>query len=376
MFDLNSYLEDLKTIMSIESGRGCPEEQAEVAEFFKAKFDELGWKTTLTDIGNKVGPLLTCVNRDAESYDLMMIGHIDTVFFKGMLEKNPYRIDGDKLYGLGASDMKQGALMMYYVVKELDKATLDKLNIAVVFNPDEEIGSMYSRDAYKPIAEKSKYCYIYEATSMKHTRTIQRKGSFGLIVDFHGVEGHSGAVFVNGAKSAIHEMAYWIVEFCKLESRERDITVNAGLANGGKAINIVADHASLALGVRYYDVEVQKEVSDVLKRLETHAEEKGIKLTYEKKRFISPLYPSEEARKYAAHAEKIAKDIDPDFHYSPSPGLSDGNQIADFGPIIIDSLGPMGARAHTDEEHLIISEIESSFKISEALIKDLANSKN
>ncbi len=376
MFNLQEYLKDLETIINIESGRGCPKEQAEVAEFFKEKFDAIGWKTTLTDIGDEVGPLLTCVNREAESYDLMMIGHIDTVFFKGMLEKNPYRIEGDKLYGLGSSDMKQGALMMYYIVKNLDKAILDKLNIAVVFNPDEEIGSMYSRPAYRPIAEKSKYCYIYEATSINHTRTIQRKGCFGLIADFHGVEGHSGGIFVNGAKSAIHEMAYWIVEFCKLESRERDITVNAGLANGGKAINIVAEHASLALGVRYYDVEVQKEVAELIKRLEAHAEEKGIKVTYTKNRFISPLFPTEEGIKYTAHAEEIAKKIDPDFHYKPSAGLSDGNQIADFGPIIIDSLGPAGGKPHTDEEFLCINEIETSFKVSEALIKDLADAKN
>lgn len=377
MFNLQEFIRELEEITAIESGTGCIDEQTEVAKYFKAKFDALGWITNLHDIGNETGPMLSCTNREAESYDLMMIGHIDTVFPRGMLEKNPFRIEDDKIYGLGVADMKQGALMMYHIVKNLDKEVLDKLNIAVVFNPDEEIGSIYSRPAYKSIAEKSKYCYIYESGSRNGCRTIQRKGCFGLMAEFHGVEGHSGGVFTNGAKSAIHEMAHWIVEFNKLESRERDITVNAGLANGGKAINIVADHASLGLGIRYYDISVKDEVAAKLKELEAHAAEKGITVTYTKNRFITPLVPSEEGRKYTEHALEVARGVDPDFYYSNpgSPGLSDGNQVADLGPIVIDSLGPSGAKLHTENEHLFIDRIEISYKVSEVLIKDIAENK-
>ena len=377
MFNLKEFIGELEEITAIESGTGCVDGQREVAEYFKAKLDALGWKSTLHDIGDATGPMLSCVNREAESYDLMMIGHIDTVFPRGMLEKNPFRIEGDKIYGLGVADMKQGALMMYHIVKDLDKEVLDKLNIALIFNPDEEIGSIYSRPAYKAIAEKSKYCYIYEAGSLNGRRTIQRKGCFGLMADFHGVEGHSGGVFTNGAKSAIHEMAHWIVEFNKMESRERDITVNAGLANGGKAINIVADHASLGLGIRYFDIAVKDEVAAKLRELEAHAEEKGIKVTYTKNRFITPLVPNEEGRKYTQHALEVARSVDPDFHYSEkgSSGLSDGNQVADLGPIVIDSLGPAGTKVHTENEHLFIDKIEISYKVSEALIKDIAENK-
>ena len=375
MFNLEEYLSELEKLVNIESGMNCPEEQRAVAEFFKERFDALGWKTTLHDIGDVVGPMLSCVNREAEEYDLMMIGHIDTVFPRGMLEKNPYRKEGDKIYGLGVADMKQGALMMYHLVKNLEKDVLDKLNIAVVFNPDEEIGSMYSRPAYKAIAEKSKNCYVYEAAGANGKRIVQRKGAFGLTVDFIGVEGHTGAKFTNGSKSAIHEMAYWITEFLKLESRERDITVNVGLVNGGKAVNIVAGNASLGMGIRFYDVEVEQEILQTHKRLEAHAEENGIKLSYSKNRFISPLYPTEQGKKYLSHAEEIAKKADSDFYFSKSPGLSDANQIADFGPIIIDSLGPAGAKIHTDEEFLYLDKIETSYNVSRALIKDLYENK-
>ena len=258
MFNLNEYLKDLEYIVGIESGRGCPDEQRLVAEFFKEKFDSLGWKTKLHDIGGVVGPMLSCTNKDTDHYDLMLIGHIDTVFPRGMLEKNPYRVDGDKIYGLGTADMKQGSLMMYYLMKDMDKEVLDKLSIAVIFNPDEEIGSVYSMPAYKEFAENSKYCYIYECSTLNGLKVIERKGSFGLVAEFFGVEGHSGYVFTNGAKSAIHEMAHWIVEFNKLHSKENDTSVNAGVVNGGKAINIVAEYAKLDLGIRFFNPEIKE----------------------------------------------------------------------------------------------------------------------
>lgn len=374
MFNLDEYISELEYIIGIESGKGCVDGQRKVAEFFKEKFEAIGWKTTLHDIGGAVGPMLSCVNRESEEYDLMMIGHIDTVFTRGMLEKNPFRIDGDKIYGLGTSDMKQGSLLMYHIVKNLDKNILDKLNIAVVFNPDEEIGSIYSKPAYKAIAQKSKYCYVYEATTRIKRRTIERKGAFGLTAEFFGVEGHSGYVFTNGAKSAVHEMAHWIVEFSKLESRERDITVNAGLANGGKAVNIVAEYASLSLGIRFFDTEVYGEILERLKVLEAHAEQKGIKVAC-KTRYTPPLIPTEEGKEYASHVEKLVKEIEPEFHYQPVSGLSDANHIAQFGPIVIDSLGPMGANSHTENEHTFINEIETSLKVSSLMIEDLYKNK-
>jgi glutamate carboxypeptidase len=319
--------------------------------------------------------MLSCTNKDADHYDLMMIGHIDTVFPRGMLEKNPYRVDGDKIYGLGTADMKQGALMMYYLMKDMDKSVLDKLSIAVVFNPDEEIGSMYSMPAYKDIAQKSKYCYIYEPTSINGLKVIERKGCLGLIAEFFGVEGHAGYMFTNGSRSAIHEMAYWIVEFNKLQDKENDTTVNAGVVNGGKAINIVAEYAKLDLGIRFFKPEIKAKVQETLARLEEHAKENGIKVTYQKNRFISPLAPTEEALEYANHAMEVAKAVDENYHYTPAGGLSDANQIADFGPIIIDGFGPAGAKIHTEYEHLYVDEVEKAFKVSEILITDLANSK-
>ena len=374
MFNLQEYLVDLEKLVSIDSGKDCVDGQREVALFLKEKFDSLGWQTELHDIGTEVGPMLSCVNRKADKYDLMMIGHIDTVFPKGYLEKNPFRIDGDLVYGSGVADMKQGALMMYYLMKEMPKEVIDDLSIVAVFNPDEEIGSRYSMSKYKAFAEKSKYCYVYEATPFTGKRTIERKGAFGLTAEFFGKEGHSGYAFTNGAKSAVNELVYWITEFNKLHSAERDTTVNSVILNGGTASNIVPGYGKIKTGIRYFIKEEIEQINKTLLHLQEHANEQGIKV--ECAIIIEPpLVPTKEGYQYAKEVAELVKGIVPDFDYEAKGGLSDGNHIGQYGPIVIDSLGPTGANVHTDKECIKLSGIEESFNVSTLMIKDLTERK-
>ena len=58
---------------------------------------------------------------DEEEIDILMVGHMDTVFPKGTVAERPFTMDEKKAYGPGVDDMKSGLLNMYYVVKELVK---------------------------------------------------------------------------------------------------------------------------------------------------------------------------------------------------------------------------------------------------------------
>ncbi len=171
------YLSELKYLVNIDSGQDCPEGIRQIAEFFKEKFDGLGWHTQTLDLAPMTGPCLICTNRDAERYDLLMIGHIDTVFEKGTATARPFRIEGDRAYGPGVADMKQGELMMYYVISELAREATEKLNIAVIFNPDEEIGSIYSAKVYESYAKRAEHALIYESSGTDGARCIERDGA-------------------------------------------------------------------------------------------------------------------------------------------------------------------------------------------------------
>ena len=51
----------------------------------------------------------------------MLIAHMDTVYRNGMLKDQPFRIDGDKAYGLGIADDKHGVAAIIHTLAPLRK---------------------------------------------------------------------------------------------------------------------------------------------------------------------------------------------------------------------------------------------------------------
>lgn len=141
---------------------------------------------------------------------------------------------------------------MYHVALNADPKVLENLNICMLYNPDEEIGSRYSREKMDEIGRKADIIVVMESAGNKGTRhCFARKGSMGYELEFHGQAAHAGFMFSVENASAILEMGHYIVELMALASREEDTTVNVGLASGGTAGNVVPDFAKLSVEMRF-----------------------------------------------------------------------------------------------------------------------------
>ena len=373
--EMRQYLEELEYLVNIDSGKDSPEGLSKVVDFFQERFDGMGWNTHRHDLLPDTGPCLICTNREAEEYDLLMTGHLDTVFPKGTCAERPFRVEGNRAFGPGVLDMKQGSLLMYYILKELPSEVMESLNIVAIFNPDEEIGSIYSYPVYEPWAKKSKYAFIYEGASADGARCIQRKGSKIFTVEFTGKAGHSGYVFTNGSKSAVSEMARWIVRLDSLQSKERNTTANVGVAKGGIADNVVADHALIEVNIRYELAEEADRIDKTLQELCKEAEEHGIGVKISNVKQTPAMIPGEQGLAYAERAKQLAEEHGLTYFHRLRGGLSDGNRIAQFGAICLDAMGPAGDDDHCADEYLLLDSVEPSLKFSKILIEDLAKQK-
>lgn len=373
--ELNTYLSQLEYLTNIDSCSDDPEGVAKVADFFAEGFREMGWNVTVHDCAPKAGPCVICTNREADHYDLMLIGHLDTVFPKGTCAEWPFRIEGNVAYGPGVSDMKNGSLLMYHLMRELPADINEKLNIVVVFNPDEEIGSHSSRPLYAPYAQKTDYAFLYESGGTDGSLCNQRKGCVGITAEFIGKAGHCGYVFENGAKSAVSEMARWIVALDALQSRERNTTVNVGVARGGTKTNVVADHARIQVSIRFSAPDEVERVKALVDKLTAESEERGIGVNMISYTSSHALNPTEEGKKYFEHITEVCKSEGLDISFKARGGLSDANLIAPYGPICLDGLGPIGDDCHSRDEYLLIDSVMPFYRLSEVLIRDLANNK-
>lgn len=374
-FSLENYLTELEHLVNTDSGPDNPEGISRVGGWFAEAFQRLGWIVERHDISSLTGSCIVVKNRNAGHYDVMLVGHTDTVFPSGEASRRPFRRDNEKAYGVGVIDMKQGCLAMYYVLAGLDDAALNRLNIVAVFNPDEEIGSPYSTPLIDSYAAISDYAFIFEAASTDGSRCLERKGRMKYHFQFHGTAGHAGYIFENNGVSAINEMAYWIVELNRLHNRDTGTSINVGVVKGGIAINIIPDFAELQVDIRYENKSEMDKVQILLEQLKEHAQKNSVGLTLKLEHILPPLIPDERTLTYARRMKEISEALSILFKYKKRGGCSDANHIAAFGPICVDGLGPTGDNDHSENEYLDISTIEPNIRFAKALLEDLAGLK-
>lgn len=361
---LKNFLADLETLVNTDSGQDCPEGLAKCMDFFDRQFRSMGWKTQQEDVG-AAAPCFVAVNREAESYDFLLTGHLDTVFPKGTAAQRPYRSEGDIAYGPGVCDMKHGCLTILYALRNLNPEILKKKNIMVILQPDEEIGSRFSRQYICSLANRCRICMVFEAAEDEDgtpVRCIQRKGMIQFHFIFTGKAGHAGSLLTNGSVSAINEMSYWINRIVGIIDAQAGTTANIGLVSGGTASNVVAEKAEMKGEIRYEDPAEAVRAKEIIKSLFEHAKQNRVHIDQPLDRFEPPMVPSAESVKFAQELQAIAADMDMPFEVRKRGGLSAANFISTCLPVCIDGMGPRGNGAHSVNEYLCIDRIKDDIE--------------
>lgn len=376
--DLDLYLRQLEELVNIDSGSKNADGINQVADRLQRWYEELGWNVESIHVGEETGRVLLITNHPSDHYDVMFVGHMDTVFPDGTAVERPFRIEGDNCYGPGVGDMKNGDVAMYHVAANLPKEALDRLNIAMVYNSDEEIGSRYSRDTLDAIGARADYIFVMESAGQNGTRhCFARKGSLGYEIEFHGKAAHSGFMFEVENASAVLEMGNYIVKLMGLASREEDTTVNVGIAGGGTAGNVVADYARLQVEMRFKkDSERDRLKQTVEDMVSGTPYVEGVRTEIVRARESAPFVKTEEAKRYIAHIRGLAEELGIPFAEKDRGGLSDANHLSRCGhAIVLDGMGPHGALDHSEKEYGYIGSVEPCVRLLVRILQELASSK-
>ncbi|HKL13657.1 MAG TPA: M20/M25/M40 family metallo-hydrolase, partial [Halanaerobiales bacterium] len=218
-FNLENYLLDLEKIVNIDSGSEYIQGVNQVAQFFKPKLEKLNYQVKTHYTNSDTGVSLEVTNKKAP-YDIMLIGHMDTVFPEETTDKRPFKIENGCAYGPGVIDMKSGLLLIYYLLKELKEAQdIQEPSLCAIFNGDEEIGSKNSRALIKEKAKDAKIALVLEPARKNGECVLARKGISGYNLKFKGRAAHAGVEPQKGASTVV-ELANWILELDKLNDYE------------------------------------------------------------------------------------------------------------------------------------------------------------
>jgi glutamate carboxypeptidase len=292
-------------------------------------------------------------NRQTREPRILLLGHFDTVWPIGTLERMPLVHTDGRLHGPGVFDMKAGiGLAMLATRALLETAAPVARRIVMLWTTDEEVGSATSRAAIEEEARKSDAVFVLEPSLPGGAVKTARKGVGEYELHVHGIPAHAGIDPSKGA-SAIHELARQILRLEELHDLERGVSVTVGRVSGGTRTNVVAEDARAMIDVRATTGADAARLDAALRRLAPVDPRTTLTLSGGVDR--PPLERTEQVIRLYHKARAVAAELGLTLAEGSTGGGSDGNFTAAIGVSTLDGLGAVGDGAHALHEHVEVS---------------------
>lgn len=350
---LDTMLESWKQLVEIESFTHNPNAVTELCRLIEDKLKALGVRTEIVTYDN-AGPLLIgYYGSGPASEGIILSGHMDTVFEDQTIKCNPFRVDGEKVYGPGVLDMKGGVNLIFYVLELLQALNYQK-PIKIILSGDEENGH-HKTDQQLRIEQESrgyKLAFNLETGLIDNKITVARKGRIASRLVTKGLSAHAGANLDEGI-NAIQQMAHHILDIQKLNQKYGQATFSVGTVKGGTVSNAVPDYAEIEIDIRYEKVALKPLI---VKDLERIASVQHVHGATAQVFFDNEFPPFEDTYNQKAfefiRAQSLANGFG-DVLPARLGGSSDASFISRAGIPCLCSMGVKGQWNHSDREYAI-----------------------
>lgn len=348
--EMCNYLQELVEMESPSMNKQLVDQ---VAEWLAKNFQNLTGGSAEIIQDNTFGNHVKCQWGNGEK-QILVLGHMDTVWPEGTIETMPFRIKDDKVFGPGVFDMKGGLIQGLFALKALKELEIT-LNKKVVFliDSDEEIGNPSSRAIIEKEAKKSDAVFVLEpAIGKKGSLKTSRKGVGIFHLEVTGIAAHAGIEPQKGV-SAIEELAHQIIKIQSMNDLEKGTTFNVGTISGGSTINVVPEKAYAEVDVRVKTKSEMEKAIASLQKLKPVLKGTSVSITGGANRMS--LERTEEVAALFRKAKQLAGQyLHIELTERGTGGGSDGNLTAPFAPTL-DGLGAVGDGAHANHEHLLVN---------------------
>jgi glutamate carboxypeptidase len=342
---------------------------------------ELGGAVTLipSDVGDHVraefgGAAAAGAGADAVAADdreqVLLLGHFDTVWPIGTLERMPVVQQDGRLHGPGTFDMKAGISIAMLATRAL-LTIMPRLPIRIVmlWTTDEEVGSRTGRPLLEAEARKSKAVFVLEPSLPGGAVKTSRKGVGEFTLEVGGVAAHAGIDPGKGV-SAVHELAQMVNALAPLNDLARGTSVNVGVIEGGTRSNVIAERARAIVDVRVPSDDERRRVDAFVRALQPKHPRATLAIGGGIDR--PPLERTAAVVRLYELAREVAKGLGKELAEGGTGGGSDGNFTAAMGVPTLDGLGAIGDGAHAVHEHVDIASLSWRTALVAGLIARLA----
>lgn len=302
---------------------------------------------------------------------LLLTGHMDTVFAKDHPFQELTWLDDETLNGPGVTDMKGCIALMLAALKAVEASPLaGRIGYEVVINSDEEIGSPGSAALLAEAARGKLAALTYEPALPDGTLAGARGGSGNWSIVIAGRSAHAGRNPEDG-RSAVLAAADLAL---RLEAAiQPGLKVNPAKIEGGAANNVVPDHAVLRLNMRPETPGDQQHAQEILDRaVEAVRRERKVDIGVHGGFGRPPKPIDEQAAKLFGLVKQCGAELGLEIGWRATGGVCDGNNIAACGVPVVDTMGVRGGAIHSSDEFLIVDSLPERARLSTLVLMRLA----
>ncbi|MFY3455004.1 M20/M25/M40 family metallo-hydrolase [Achromobacter xylosoxidans] len=381
-------LDTMRDLVGIESGSKDVEGVERIAALIGERFKALGGKVEiiqpadifrLDDTPERVGPMVHAEFKGSGQKKIMLIAHMDTVYRNGMLKDQPFRIDGDRAYGLGIADDKHGVATILHTLALLQKLDFkDYGTLTVLINGDEEISSPGARATITRLGADQDAVFSFEGGGAEARLTLATSGIGAAYLTVQGKTSHAGAR-PEGGVNALTELSHQILQLKDLSKPEEGLKLNWTVAQAGTNRNVIPGQATAqadarALKVADFDALERTLQERIQKKLLPDAK---VSVKFEVRR--PPLEATPASRALANHGVAIYQELG--LPMKVIDRASGGGTDAAFAALkargpVIEGMGLSGFGAHSnDAEYIQIPSIVPRLYLAARMIMDVSQDK-
>ncbi len=303
---------------------------------------------------------------------ILLTGHMDTVF----AVDHPFQaltwLDAGTLGGPGVADMKSGIAVMLAALKAIEGSPLaERIGYEVVINSDEEVGSLASAGLLVQAAQGKRAALTYEPSALPDgTMAGARPGSGNFSFTVRGKSAHAGRNPEDGRNA--------LIAAADLALRMKaavgpGLSINPAKIDGGSPNNVVPDLAILRVNLRPATVEDQARAQALIEAAVAEVaagHDVAIDVHGHFARPPKPMTPGLE--QLFGIVRQAGADLGQSIGWKSTGGVCDGNNIAACGVPVMDTMGARGGSIHSMEEFLIVESLSERAALSALTIMRLA----
>ncbi len=383
------YLTLQRSLVEVESGSRDLEGLAKIAAIVRNDLAKLGGSVSvlpgrpvypLSDSPAAVGDMVKAEFSGKGIRKFMFIAHMDTVYLRGMLARQPFKVDGDSAYGLAIADDKQGVALIIRAIAMMKELGIDNYGkLTVLINGDEEISSPGSRETISKLAAEQDAVFSFEVGGPKGDIRLATSGVGAVQLTVEGKSSHAGARPEAGV-NALTELVYQLSNLEGLSVPSQGLKVNWTLAQAGTNRNVIPANASAQADVRANQV---SDFDNLDRGIRARTQQKKlaqsrVDVKFEVRR--PPLEATDAAREIAKRAQQIYAEIGHNMPVKDQP--TGGGTDAAFAALhargaVIEGLGLTGTGANSgNDERIDLKPLEPRLYLIARLVQELGAASN